>query len=130
MLMTPDLSAADTRRNTQADLFGHDPDKNYPNFPGAKVGGTSMAAAFKIAAHAKTVRAAVLREYVNAYPRPMTPDQVASLLNESILTVRPRVTELKCDGLLELTPQTLANPTSGHLARALRATAKAREASR
>jgi hypothetical protein len=121
------MGAMDNAR--QSELFDNLP-APYPASPGYKVEGTSMQAAFAIASHAKTVRGAVLREYVKAYPRPMTADMVARLLNESILTVRPRVTELKRDGLLELTTETLANAVSGHQARALRASAKAMEGSR
>jgi hypothetical protein len=47
--------------------------------------------------------------------------------HQSILTVRPRCSELKAQGLLEHTPTTVPNATSGHPARALRATRKAIE---
>jgi hypothetical protein len=114
--------------SNEPDLFGHDEANaraRYPILPGYKTADTSKAAAIKIAPYANTVRAAVLTEYVAAYPRELTADQAAALVGKSILTVRPRVSELRRMGLLEPTPRTLANSISGHTARALCATSTA-----
>lgn len=97
----------------------------YPSSPGFKEPTTSMQAALSIASHAKTVRAAVLAQYVAAYPSGLTPDQVASIINESILTVRPRCAELKRLGMIKATADTRPNSASGHHARVMCATPKA-----
>lgn len=67
----------------------------YPHSPGWKEATTSLDAAEAIESHADTVRAQVLEALA---ARQMTADEVAYFLNESILTVRPRVTELFKDG--------------------------------
>ncbi len=64
----------------------------YPLSPGFKEGTTSRLAAARAAEDAETVRAAVLAELQG---RPLTADEVAALLGLSILTVRPRVSELR-----------------------------------
>ena len=64
---------------------------DYPNHPGAKRLGTSSDAAHAIAPRSKTLRdkcLALIREY------PRTADECADKLNESVLAIRPRVTEL------------------------------------
>lgn len=65
----------------------------YPNWPGAKVSGPSQDAANNIAEHAMT-----LRERVDALfddGKDHTADECAAALNEDILSVRPRVSELR-----------------------------------
>lgn len=111
------------------DLFGPIPG-GYPDRPGHKGGETSTAAARQIAPHAATVRANALAEYCGIHPAGMTADECARRLGASILTVRPRVSELRAGGWLEPTPQTRANADSGHGARVWRATRAAMEASR
>lgn len=94
----------------------------YPNAPGYKDTDTGMDAAIAIAEHAKTVQRRALEAFVNAYPSGLTPDQVASELCESILTVRPRCSELKRLGLIRETDATRKNNTSGVNARVMIAT--------
>lgn len=71
----------------------------YPNFPGAKVAGTSQEAANAAAEFAPT-----LRERVDAIfddGQDHTADECAEILNEDILSVRPRCAELKKKGRIE-----------------------------
>jgi predicted Rossmann fold nucleotide-binding protein DprA/Smf involved in DNA uptake len=72
----------------------------YPNSPGYRVPGTSEDAAHAIASHAAAIKARVLSELRKA---PGTPDEIAGRLNESILAVRPRLSELKARGKIEET---------------------------
>lgn len=66
---------------------------SYPDSPGFKSTGPSEEAADAIAPRAPRIRDAVL-EIITAAPSPMTADEVAGALGMSILTVRPRVSEL------------------------------------
>jgi len=71
----------------------------YPNYPGAKVDGPSQDAADNIAEHAMT-----LRDRVDALfdaGEDLTADECAERLNEDILSVRPRVSELRRKGRIE-----------------------------
>lgn len=71
----------------------------YPNYPGAKVDGPSRDAADNIAEHAMT-----LRDRVDALfdaGEDLTADECAERLNEDILSVRPRVSELRRKGRIE-----------------------------
>jgi hypothetical protein len=105
-------------------LFGrHDSPRNdkYPRSPGWKGGNTSRKAADAIAVHAGTVRARVLAEYARADADGMTADQCAKALNVSILTTRPRATELLKTGLLTPTGERRQND-SGMSAVVLRIT--------
>ncbi|MGM4992685.1 hypothetical protein [Tardiphaga sp. 841_E9_N1_2] len=77
----------------------------YPDAPGFKAHGPSEEAADKIAASASIVRAKVLAVFEAAHPQGRTADEVAHDLHLSILTVRPRVSELHRDGELEKTPE-------------------------
>lgn len=67
----------------------------YPRSPGWKEATTSLDAAESIESHADTVRAHVLDVLTT---RHLTADEVASIIGESVLTVRPRITELFKDG--------------------------------
>ena len=69
-----------------SDLF------RYPNAPGARDRDTSHEAADRIAPEAALVRQRVLDEFERS--RGLTADECAGRLGLSILTVRPRVTEL------------------------------------
>lgn len=73
-----------------ADLF------TYPHVPGAKARDTSFEAADQIAPRAPILRARCLEalEHSNG----LTADEVAGRLGLSILSVRPRITELARDG--------------------------------
>lgn len=88
------------------DLFTHAESRRYPEVPGAKASGTSAEAAARIEPAAETLRRrclAVLRR------RNLTADEVAEWVGESILAVRPRISELKAQGLVEKTAQRRAN---------------------
>src|SRR3546814_1743546 len=74
------------RRRPMADLF------TYPNAPGAQNRDTSRAAADHVAERAPVLRARVLA--VIERSNGLTADEAAGRLGVSILSVRPRVTEL------------------------------------
>jgi predicted transcriptional regulator len=89
----------------------------YPQSPGWKEDTTSREAAEAIESHADTIRARVLqalREW------PLTADETAYAIEESILTVRPRVTELFKDGRIFRTGERRLN-RSGREAHVYRA---------
>jgi predicted ArsR family transcriptional regulator len=67
--------------------------RDYPDSPGFKSAGTSQEAAQAIAGHAKTLRARVL-DAITSEPSGLSADAVADRLGESVLSVRPRVSEL------------------------------------
>ena len=73
---------------------------SYPLAAGSKTGGTSAEAAKKI--HAARLQKAVMR-VLQGHADGMTADEVAAELGESILSIRPRVSELKRQGLVEKT---------------------------
>ena len=73
-----------------SDLFG------YPHSPGAKARETAFEAADEIASKAPIIRARCLK--VLEHSNGLTADEVAGRLGLSILTVRPRITELARDG--------------------------------
>lgn len=70
----------------------------YPSSPGYKTGGASRQAAKRIAPKAATLRDRVLSMF-QAHG-PMTADQCAERMGASILSIRPRVTELSKLGKL------------------------------
>ncbi len=78
---------------------------DYPDSPGFKAHGPSEEAAAKIASTASVIRAKVLAVFEAAHPAGRTADEVAKDLHLSVLTVRPRVSELHRDGELEKTPE-------------------------
>jgi hypothetical protein len=69
----------------------------YPDAPGFKASGPSEQAASAVANMAKTLRGQVLRT-IAAAPQGLTADEVAGKLNKSVLSVRPRVSELHRQG--------------------------------
>ncbi len=79
---------------------------SYPLAAGSKTGGTSAEAAKKI--HAARLQKAVLR-VLQTTPGGMTADEVAGELGESILSIRPRVSELKRQGMVEKTRERRRN---------------------
>ncbi len=91
----------------------------YPRDPGYKEGSTSRDSARRIAGKAATVRAEVMHVYFNKNADGYTADEVAAILQESILTVRPRVSELIQQGVLEDSGNRRPN-RSGHSAKVLR----------
>lgn len=70
----------------------------YPEAPGYKTGGASKQAAKRIAPKATTLRDRVLSVFQSHGP--MTADQCAERMGASILSIRPRVTELSKLGKL------------------------------
>lgn len=74
----------------------------YPDAPGFKVAGPSKLAAEKVASTSTKLRAAVLEEF-KQHPAGLTADEIATALNLSVLSVRPRVSELNRLGTIEQT---------------------------
>ena len=74
----------------------------FPNSPGFKVAGPSEQAARQIAGHARTLRADVWR-VIHEPSAGITADEIAAKLGKSILSVRPRVSELHRLGMIEPT---------------------------
>jgi hypothetical protein len=70
-----------------------EPEPRYPLVPGAKVAGTSRDAADKVAPKVAGGRRL----------GPKTPDEVAAAIGKSVLYVRPRMSELAAQGLVEKT---------------------------
>jgi hypothetical protein len=97
---------------TPTDLFNAS--DRYPQRPGHKeLGGASEAAAKAIAPAAHQLQSRVLgciREH-----GPRTADEIASLLGEDRLSIRPRVSELRRKGLIKPTATRRPN-TSGTMA--------------
>lgn len=81
----------------------------YPHTPGCKVAGTSEDAGEAIADHAETVRDRILAFLTAHHPNSFTADQIAAQLDQSILTVRPRVSELRRTNLIEPTAERRTN---------------------
>jgi predicted ArsR family transcriptional regulator len=81
----------------------------YPDSPGFKSRGTSSLAARRIAPHAEALRDRVFAFLMANYPAPFTADEVADRLGVSILSVRPRVSELRSSQLIELTAERRRN---------------------
>ena len=104
----------------EPDLFG-EVAPGYPDVPGFKGTTTSRDAGRRISRHAATVREQVLAEFRAAFPGGLGADEIAALLNQSILTVRPRCSELLAAGLIEQTHKRRRN-ASGMSAAIWRAT--------
>ncbi len=85
---------------------------SYPNVPGFKVDGPSREAAVKEIGRAKTLRDRVVE--VLRYGD-KTADEVAMTMNETVLAVRPRLSELVKAGRIEDTGRRTPNE-SGHKA--------------
>jgi hypothetical protein len=113
----------------EPDLFSHSPGTvppKYPEAPGFKVGGTSAEAALKIAPLAGKLFKPILQEFMAAGQHGLTADQCAARVGVSVLSMRPRITELKCLGFLAVTGERAVNET-GMTASVLRATPKVSE---
>lgn len=74
----------------------------YPEHPGFKVPGPSQEAAAVIQNTARTIRVEVLRTLILNVGG-MTADEIAGHLQMSVLTVRPRVSELHRAGMIRKT---------------------------
>ena len=85
---------------------------NYPEAPGSKVAGPSREAAEAVASDAKRLRDEC---YALLRTENMTADECAERLNRSVLSVRPRFSELKAMGLIFATGGRRKN-ASGHSA--------------
>lgn len=70
----------------------------YPEVPGARPTDTSLAAAESVAETAETLREAVFGWILLRKGGGSTADETAEALDLSILTVRPRVSELRAQG--------------------------------
>lgn len=76
-----------------SDLFEFADGAWYPAAPGFKDRDTSRAAAESVAGTAPLLRGRCL-DAISSAPDGLTADQVASAVGESVLSVRPRITEL------------------------------------
>jgi len=81
---------------------------DYPESPGFKTTGTSQEAGQAIAGHAKNLRARVLGA-IASEPAGLSADAVADRLNASILSVRPRVSELHRSGEIRRSEERTTN---------------------
>ncbi|MBB5045939.1 hypothetical protein HNR60_000674 [Rhodopseudomonas rhenobacensis] len=77
-------------------------DHVYPDAPGFKALGPSQDAAVAIAPRAPRIRAVVFEE-IAKHPAGVTADEIAAALGMSVLTVRPRVSELRRLGEISAT---------------------------
>ena len=84
---------------------------HYPSMPGSQDRDTSRAAAASIAPAASAIRDRVLAQFERSTG--MTADECAGRLGLSILTVRPRVTELSRLGKLRDSGTRRKNTLSG-----------------
>jgi hypothetical protein len=73
---------------------------SYPDTPGAKVNGTSRTAARRITPHATTLRDRIHDFLRTNYPSAFTPDEIADRLRTSVLSTRPRISELLRGGVI------------------------------
>jgi hypothetical protein len=80
--------------------------KIYPEHPGAQGEETSFAAAEAVAPDAATLRQDCLRILKLG---PATADEVAESLGRSVLSIRPRITELKTMGRIRSTKERRPN---------------------
>lgn len=81
-------------------------DRPYPASPGFKAEGPAVAAAEKISSRAATLRDKALAVISQ---RPSTADEVADALGETVLAVRPRISELRVMGKVMKTMERRAN---------------------
>ena len=75
----------------------------YGGLPGFKERSTSLEAARAVAGSAENLRAEVLAAIKNAGERGLTADEAAFKLGRSVLSVRPRVSELRKAGKIAAT---------------------------
>tara|TARA_E500000081_G_C6080604_1_gene327541 strand:+ start:645 stop:962 length:318 start_codon:yes stop_codon:yes gene_type:complete len=82
---------------------------DYPSSPGYKEDSTSREAAEAMQPCAARMRAAALNYLESFYPRGFTADEIAFHLNLSILSIRPRISELNTLGMIEKTGERRKN---------------------
>lgn len=75
---------------------------DYPDSPGFKAAGPSQDASIAIAPRAPRIRERV-HSIIRDNPAGITADEIAAVLGMSILTVRPRVSELHRSGEIRAT---------------------------
>lgn len=80
----------------------------YPVAPGFKARATSAAAASSVAPSAANIRARCL-DVLKRVPLGLTADEVAEKLNMSILTIRPRISELSARAMIKDTGDRRSN---------------------
>lgn len=97
----------------------------YPSSPGYKEGSTSREAAEAVKPSAARMRSSALSYLESFYPRGFTADEIASHLALSVLSIRPRISELFRLGLIEKTGERRANESgqSAHVWRLRKTTA-------
>jgi hypothetical protein len=95
------------------------PGSDYPSKPGFYDSGYSEEAAALIESKAATLRGKVVA-VLKRHPSGLTPDQVAHEMSESILSIRPRVTELRIAGIIEDVPDGYGINASGRRAQKVR----------
>lgn len=76
------------------DLFSYAPPPRYPEAPGFKDWDTSRKAADALAGRHVTLQDRCLKLVARAGPRGLTADEAAELTGETVLSIRPRFTEL------------------------------------
>lgn len=91
---------------------------NYPHQPGSKTTGPSAESARKVAGVADILR---LKVHALLKREHLTADEAAERLGETVLSIRPRVSELKRLGMVVATQARRFN-ASGHSATVWRAT--------
>jgi hypothetical protein len=74
--------------------------RHYPDFPGFQDTDTSRAAAREADDFARPLKDRVLKEISSAGPTGLTADEASRRVHNSILSVRPRVAELKKSGVI------------------------------
>lgn len=83
-------------------------DRPYPSTPGFKIGGTSKEAASKTAGRTEMLRARVVATLTDTIDG-LTADEVAFRLKETVLSIRPRLAELRAMGSIEPTGERRTN---------------------
>jgi predicted ArsR family transcriptional regulator len=91
----------------------------YPDAPGHKARGTSEEAAASMTGSAAQLQKAVLT-VLYRHPIGLTADQCAEYVGVSVLSIRPRFSELQRKGLIEETGERRRNQ-SGRMANVYRA---------
>lgn len=85
-------------------------------------GGASEEAAKAIGPAAGDLRGLVARAFFDTYPNACTADEIAAQLRVTVLSCRPRVSELRAVGLIEPSGERRRNRTSNQTATAWVAT--------
>jgi hypothetical protein len=105
------VPAVESSCNNSTDLFGWARlGERYPEIPGAKAPGPrSQEVARAICGHAGRLRKAAILELASAGPKGLSADQIADRLGESVLSVRPRISELRASGEVVPTGRRVVN---------------------